>query len=64
VQGIIDELMATKVINLLEQKRPAEANKTSDSKYFPCHKIISHLIKDCYVFKDIIERMIGGENLR
>jgi len=50
--------MAAKPISLLEPKRPAEVNKTNDPKYCLYHRIISHPIKDCYVFKYIIEDMI------
>jgi len=36
---------------------------TDDPKYSLYHRIISHPIKDCYVFKDIIKDMIRrGEN--
>jgi len=58
IQGIFDELMAIKAISLLEPKRSAEVNKTNDPKYCPYHWIISHPIKDCYVFKDIIKDMM------
>ena len=57
VQGIFDELMAAKAISLPEPKQPAEFNTTNDRKYCPHHRIVSHPIKDCYVFK-IIEDMI------
>jgi len=55
--------MAAKVIYLLEPKRPAEVNKTNDPKYFPFHRIISHPIKGCYFFKDIIKYMIKREEI-
>ena len=58
VQGIFDELMAARAISLPEPKRPTKVNKTNDPRYCLYHKIISHPIKDCYVFKDIIEDMI------
>jgi len=58
VQGIFDELMAAKALSLPEPKRPAEVNMINDSKYCSYHRIISHPIKDCYVFKDIIEDMV------
>ena len=50
--------MAAKAISLPDPKRPAEINKTSDPRYCPYHRIVSHPIKDCYIFKDIIEDMI------
>ena len=64
VQGIFDELMAAKAISLPDPKRPAEVNKTNDPRYCPYHRIVSHPIKDCYVFKDIIEDMIRKERSR
>jgi len=51
--------MAAKALSLLEPKQPAEVNMTNDPKYCSYHRIISHLTKDYYVFKDIIEDMIG-----
>jgi len=64
VQGIFDELMATKVISVPEPKRPIEVNKTNDPKYRPCHRINSHPIKDCYVLKDLIENMIRRREIK
>jgi len=58
VQGIFNELMAVRAISLPESKRPAEVNKRNDPRYCPYHRIISHPIKDCYVFKEIIKDMI------
>ena len=62
VQGIFEELMSSNLLVLPEPKRPNEVGKTNDAKYCPYHRIISHSIKDCYVLKDIIERMVkNGE---
>ena len=58
VQGIFHELMAAKAISFPELKRPAEVNMINDPKYCSYHRIISHPIKYCYVFKDIIKDMI------
>ena len=54
-QGIFYELMAAKAFFLPKAKRPAEVNMTNDPKYCSYHRIISHPIKDCHVFKDIIK---------
>ena len=56
--------MTAKAISLPEPKRPAKVNKTNDSKYCPYHRIISHPIKDCYVFKDIMEDMIRTREIK
>ena len=64
VQEILDELRAIKVITLRKPKRLAEATKTNDPKHYPCHMIISHPIKNYYVFKDIIEDIIRRGEIR
>jgi len=58
MQGVFDELMAAKATNLLEAKWPTKVSKTNDPKHCDYHKIVGHPIRDCYVFKDIIEDMI------
>jgi hypothetical protein len=37
-------------------KRPTEMEKYSDSNYCPYHRVLGHLIEDCWVFKDWIEK--------
>ena len=51
-------MMAAKATNLLEAKWPTKVSKTNDPKHCDYHKIVGHPIRDCYVFKDIIEDMI------
>ncbi|KAL8151477.1 hypothetical protein V2J09_021285 [Rumex salicifolius] len=51
--------MIAKLLTLPEPKRPKEVGKTDDPKYCPYHRLISHPITNCYVLKDIIERMIN-----
>jgi len=58
VQGIFDELMAAKATSILEPKRRAEVNKTNGPKHCLYHRIISHPLRHCYVFKDTIKDMI------
>lgn len=41
---------------LPESKRPEEAYRTNDPNYCPYHRVVSHPIEDCYVFKDWLER--------
>ena len=49
-------------LQLPDSKRPTEANKTDDPNYCPYHRITGHVIEDCYVFKDWLERKIkAGE---
>ncbi|PKU63303.1 hypothetical protein MA16_Dca026525 [Dendrobium catenatum] len=49
-------------LELPECKRPEDADKKDDPSYCPYHRVISHPIEDCYVFKDWLKRKyINGE---
>ncbi|XP_050133202.1 uncharacterized protein LOC126609295 [Malus sylvestris] len=63
VGTIFDELLAAKMITLLEPKRPAEVNKIDDPKYCRYHRLISHTIEDCYILKDIIQEKINKHEI-
>ncbi|KAL0923583.1 hypothetical protein M5K25_007644 [Dendrobium thyrsiflorum] len=43
-------------LELPECKRPEESKHTGDPNYCPYHRVISHPIEDCYIFKDWLER--------
>ncbi|KAL0915746.1 hypothetical protein M5K25_013199 [Dendrobium thyrsiflorum] len=43
-------------MELPECKRPEESKHSGDPNYCPYHRVISHPIEDCYVFKDWLER--------
>ncbi|KAL0905425.1 hypothetical protein M5K25_023845 [Dendrobium thyrsiflorum] len=43
-------------LELPECKRPEESKHTSDPNYCPYHRVVSHPIEDCYIFKDWLER--------
>ncbi|PKU83281.1 hypothetical protein MA16_Dca006682 [Dendrobium catenatum] len=44
-------------LELLECKRPEESKHSDDPNYCPYHRVVSHPIEDCYVFKDWLEKM-------
>ncbi|PIN26241.1 hypothetical protein CDL12_01008 [Handroanthus impetiginosus] len=54
VPHIFDELLARKLIELPQPKRPEEVEKTNDPKYCKYHRVMSHPIEKCFVFKDKI----------
>ena len=56
VEGIFNELMKEKAIQLLEPKRPSEVDKINDPKYCRYHRIISHPLSECYILKNIIQK--------
>ncbi|KAL0927954.1 hypothetical protein M5K25_002182 [Dendrobium thyrsiflorum] len=43
-------------MELPECKRSEESKHSGDPNYCPYHRVISHPIEDCYVFKDWLER--------
>ncbi|KAL4614682.1 hypothetical protein ACB092_07G071000 [Castanea dentata] len=59
VEGIFNELMKEKAIQLPEPKRPSEVDKINDPKYCRYHRIISHPLSECYILKNIIQKMIN-----
>ena len=59
VEEIFNELMKGKAIQLPEPKRPSEVDKIDDPKYCHYHRIISHPLSECYILKNIIQKMIN-----
>ncbi|PIN07544.1 hypothetical protein CDL12_19889 [Handroanthus impetiginosus] len=52
VPHILDELLARKLIELPQSKLPKEVGRTNDPKYCKYHRVVSHPIEKCFVFKD------------
>ena len=59
VEGIFNELMKEKAIQLPEPKRPSKVDKIDDPKYCCYHRIVSHPLSECYILKNIIQKMIN-----
>ncbi|KAK4381927.1 hypothetical protein Sango_2919800 [Sesamum angolense] len=57
VLGIFDDLLEANLIDLPEIKRPEEAERKDDPKYFKYHRLVGHVIQDCFVFKDNIMQL-------
>jgi hypothetical protein len=51
-------LVQLKLIDLPDSKRPGEANMTNDPNFCHYHRILGHTLKDCFVVKNIIQKMI------
>ena len=64
IQDIFNKLMGVKAFSFLVPKRLIEVRMTNNPKYCPYHNIVSHVIKDCYIFTDIIKGMIRKERSR
>ncbi|KAL0420666.1 UNVERIFIED_CONTAM: hypothetical protein Slati_3089500 [Sesamum latifolium] len=54
VPYIFDELLERKLIELPESKHPDEAGRVNDPKYCKYHRVVSHPIERCFVFKEKI----------
>ncbi|KAL0445320.1 UNVERIFIED_CONTAM: hypothetical protein Slati_2254700 [Sesamum latifolium] len=51
VSGIFDDLLEANLIDLPEMKRPEEAERKDDPKYCKYHRLVGHVIQDCFVLK-------------
>ena len=57
-------LQKSNKLKLSEARRPEEAGKTDDSSYCLYHRILGHSIKNCYIFKDVLQALIDAEVLK
>ncbi|KAK1616645.1 hypothetical protein QYE76_022162 [Lolium multiflorum] len=51
-------LKELKLIELPNPKRPEEASKFNEPNFCHYHRILGHTLKDCFVVKNIIQKMI------
>ncbi|KAG5591245.1 hypothetical protein H5410_041759 [Solanum commersonii] len=59
VPMIVDELLAKKVINLPESKRPEEINKVGDPRYCKFHRVLGHPTSKCFILKEKIMMLVS-----
>ncbi|CAA0836876.1 Unknown protein, partial [Striga hermonthica] len=57
VSGIFDDLIREQLIELPEMKRPKEARQVDNPKCCKYHRLVSHSIEDCFVFKDRVMQL-------
>ncbi|KAL0416489.1 UNVERIFIED_CONTAM: hypothetical protein Slati_3480800 [Sesamum latifolium] len=57
VFGIFDDLSEANLIDLSKMKRPEEAKRKDDPKYYKYHRLVGHVIQDCFVFKDKVMQL-------
>ena len=55
--GIFDDLLKNNLIELPEMKRPEEEGRSDDPKYCKYHRLVSHPIQDCFVFKEKVMKL-------
>jgi len=51
---MVDGLLKNKIIELPPPKGPKEAGRTTDSKYYLYHRVISHPLEKCITLKERI----------
>ncbi|KAL0457846.1 UNVERIFIED_CONTAM: hypothetical protein Slati_0411800 [Sesamum latifolium] len=54
---IFDDLLEANLIDLPEIKRSKEAEWKDDSKYCKYHRLVGHVIQDCFMFKDKVMQL-------
>ncbi|WP_375608906.1 hypothetical protein [Bartonella sp. AC140YNZD] len=54
VLQMLEELLAYKLIELPEMKRPEEANRVNDPNYYRYHCLVSHPTQRCFILKEKI----------
>jgi hypothetical protein len=45
-------------LKLLISKCPEDSEKSDNPNYCPYHKILGHILEDCWVFKDLVKKSI------
>ena len=63
ISKMLDHLLKLKLIELLEMKRPKEANQMNDPKSYKYHHLIGQPIEQCFVLKDKIMELAGQGNI-
>jgi len=63
ISRMLDDLLEANIIELLEVKRPEEANQVDNRNYCKYHRLISHPIEKCFVLKDKIMRLHENGNI-
>ncbi|XP_015170846.1 uncharacterized protein [Solanum tuberosum] len=63
LSDIFDELLELKLIELPEITRPDEAGKADDPNYCKYHRLVSHHLEKCFVFKDRVMRLVREKKI-
>ncbi|KAL0907285.1 hypothetical protein M5K25_021685 [Dendrobium thyrsiflorum] len=55
IKKIFKSLIQDDNFQLPKPKRPADVDKSNEPNYCPYHRMLGHVLEDCYVFKDWVE---------
>jgi len=58
VEDLFMGLRELKLIELPKPKRPEEASKFNEPNFCHFHRILGHTLKDCFVVKNMIQKLI------
>ncbi|KAL0383102.1 UNVERIFIED_CONTAM: hypothetical protein Scaly_0597500 [Sesamum calycinum] len=61
--GYLMTCWAANLIDLLEMKRPEEAERKDDPKYCKYHRLVGHVIQDCFMFKDKVMQLARQDKI-
>ncbi|KAK4411799.1 hypothetical protein Sango_0252900 [Sesamum angolense] len=64
VPRIFDDLLEANLIDLLEMKQPKEVKRNDDPKYCKYHRLVGHVIQDCFLFMDKVMQVARQESER
>jgi len=54
LSGMLDDLLEKGIIELPQSKRPEEARRTNDPKYYRYHRVVSHPLEKYITLKEHI----------
>ncbi|MBM1124210.1 hypothetical protein JQN44_27430, partial [Klebsiella pneumoniae] len=63
IPRMLEELLALKLIQLLEIKRPEEAKRINDPNFYKYHRLVSHPTERCFVLKEKIVQLAASEKI-
>ena len=63
VNGMFEQLMEHKALNLPEPRRPDQVKMTNNPLYFPYHRYVGHVIKYRITFKEWLQRAINEKRI-
>jgi len=54
---MLDDLLEKGIIELPPSKRPEEAGRANDLKYYRYHQVVNHLLENCITLKERIMQL-------
>ena len=64
VVSLFKLLQKSNRLKLPELKHPEEVGNTNDPSYYLYHRMLGHPIKNCYIFKDVLQALIDAKVLK